>query len=615
MGQVSLICCVAFALIAWSGCAGPADAPEPTPAATGPADNETPPPPAAPRITLQGHPGKMTVGAQVPVPAPLAGRAPAYWGMALGIPETIGCREKMILNFPEVKIHWTGPDAGGAVACSWTSEGRIRYSARLVGGVDTVDIEMTITNLSNETWHDVWAFNCLNPTSAKPFNDWRLERTYMSEHGVPRLMARTTRVHGHMPTVGFYLNEQTPWGVESPFIRGFAGTSPDRTDDGWIVTLSEPAGAYMAATAPDSLFLFDNLDRCCLHSAPNFGDIAPGESSTTVARLYIAAGALEDFLKRFEADRVTLAARAKWARPHRPRIALEGLAPPAGGFGPLVVAIKADWMAEPVQLRLPETLQSSMGLHFIDHNRRDMPPLAPTPQVQWTDDPRTGEVRYAAKSAEGIAWSARARAYDDEVYLEFTATNGTDKRLDWIVPQVCLSMRGSGDFGKVEDVTDTCAWIDGAFTSLAETTPTAKEKGRAPWLHVQTQAAPEVRGPREFRDGWWIVDQKADVPLIVRLSADKKHLVAMAWDGAMSISTNSRIPCLHSGPPRQALAPGATAVWHGKIYLMGNDPAALKLRYTGDSGAWPYDAPKPTGSTPADAPKGHPEFMPPARGR
>ena len=71
----------------------------------------------------------------------------------------------------------------------------------------------------------------------------------------------------------------------------------------------------MAATAMEAAFLFDNLDRCCLHAAPNFGDIGPGEGSTTVSRLYLAKGTLDDFLQRLAADRPGLSARQKSARP------------------------------------------------------------------------------------------------------------------------------------------------------------------------------------------------------------------------------------------------------------------------------------------------------------
>ncbi len=258
-------------------------------------------------IVLEPQPGAMQVTARVPA---LDNQA-----FALGIPETIGCREAMLVNFPEARIDWQGPDENGVVSCSWGPGGRIAYTLRLVPAADHVDVEMTIRNHTEFLWRDVFAFNCINPIQARTFQDWKLQRTYMSRQGKPFRMSETTRVQGHMPTVGFYLPEHVRAGEESVFVRGFGATSPDRTDGSWIVTLSEPTGSYMAATALEAAFLFDNLDRCCLHSAPSFGDIGPGEASTTVSRFYLAQGTLEGFLQRMEADRVALAARQKWARP------------------------------------------------------------------------------------------------------------------------------------------------------------------------------------------------------------------------------------------------------------------------------------------------------------
>lgn len=285
-----------------------AAAPEP-PAASGAGPSAPARPSAAvpARIDLQPRSGAMQVTARVPG---LDNQA-----FALGIPETIGCREALLVNFPEAKIEWQGPDADGVVSCSWGPGGRIFYALRVIPTADYVDVEMTVRNHTEFVWHDVFAFNCLNPIEAPAFQDWKLERTYMSAQGKPRCMAQTTRVKGHMPTVGFYLPERVGAGTESIFVRGFGATSPDRTDGSWIVTLSEPAGAYMAATAMEAAFLFDNLDRCCLHAAPSFGDIGPGEGSTTVSRLYLAKGTLDDFLRRLAADRPGLAARQKWARP------------------------------------------------------------------------------------------------------------------------------------------------------------------------------------------------------------------------------------------------------------------------------------------------------------
>ncbi len=147
------------------------------------------------RIALQPQPGAMQVTARVP--------ELDHQAFALGIPETIGCREAMLVNFPEARIEWQGPDADGIVSCSWGPGGRISYSLRLIPAEDYVDVEMTVRNHTEFLWHDVFAFNCLNPIQAPAFQDWKLERTYMSKQGKPFCMAQTTRVKGHMPTVGF----------------------------------------------------------------------------------------------------------------------------------------------------------------------------------------------------------------------------------------------------------------------------------------------------------------------------------------------------------------------------------------------------------------------------
>jgi hypothetical protein len=277
-------------------------------ASAGRSPRSEPTPTRSRRIQLTPVQGKMVAVARVPA---LGGQS-----FSLGIPETIGSRERMILNFPEVdgKIAWTGPAEDGSIESEWTTRGVIHYRARLVPGEDWVDIEMTIQNLSGATWHDVFAFNCLNPTGSRTFQDWDLDRTYMSHQDQPLRMTETTRVRGHMPTVQFYAHEQTPPGQESAFVRGFSAISPHRTTGSWIVTLSEDGKSHMAATSLNSLFLFNNLDRCCIHAAPNFGDIGPRERSSTVARLYLAHGGLDDFLARLATDRDALAARQAWAR-------------------------------------------------------------------------------------------------------------------------------------------------------------------------------------------------------------------------------------------------------------------------------------------------------------
>jgi hypothetical protein len=247
----------------------------------------------AQRIVLEPMPGQMVCTARVPQ---LNRQV-----FALGLPETIGSSQGMILNFPEVNIQWQGPDANGALRHTWRSDGKVEYALTVTPFVDYVDAEMTIRNLGRSNWTNVFSFNCLNPVNAPQFLDWTLERTWMSKNGQPFRMDGTTRINnGLMKTVQFYVNEGvTP---ASPFVNGFQATSPDKTDDSWIVTLSDDGSAYMAATSPQSCFLFDNLDRCCIHSATNFGNIPAGGEATVSSRFYLARGSLDDFLQRFDTE-------------------------------------------------------------------------------------------------------------------------------------------------------------------------------------------------------------------------------------------------------------------------------------------------------------------------
>ena len=118
------------------------------------------------RIVLTPQVGAMQVTARVPRLNDAS--------FALGIPETIGCREALLVNFPEARIEWEGPDSAGAVSCSWGPGGRISYALRLVPAEDFVDVEMTVRNHTEFLWRDVFAFNCVNPIQAPAFQDWKL---------------------------------------------------------------------------------------------------------------------------------------------------------------------------------------------------------------------------------------------------------------------------------------------------------------------------------------------------------------------------------------------------------------------------------------------------------
>lgn len=248
------------------------------------------------RILLMPEPGKMHCNVVI--------RDLKREVFALTLPETIGCREQVLLNFPETAIEWKGPDEKGRVSTSWTVKNRIAYSLSIEPHEDYVDARMEVRNLSQESWHEVWAFHCLSPTRAGRFKDSLLNRTFLSYQGQPQSLAAIEGM-GDLAanrSRGLYLQEKYREAREYPFISDLNAIRTEVTDDDYIVALSDSTQSYIAAACPQALFLFHNPKFNCIHAAPAFGDIAPGEARTLTSRFYFAKGGLDTFIKRYRSD-------------------------------------------------------------------------------------------------------------------------------------------------------------------------------------------------------------------------------------------------------------------------------------------------------------------------
>ena len=255
----------------------------------------------------------------------------------------------------------------------------------------------------------------------------------------------------------------------------------------------------------------------------------------------------------------------------------------------LAVEMRAKWMEGWITLRLPETLQSDIGCHFIDHKistLQQMSPLDPWPQ--WKLNEKTGEWRYECTTKEGLYFSAAARPYRDTVFLEFTARNETGHRLDFVDANPCFAMDGAADFHQAWKLDPIHALINGQWTSLALTTPTPAEKGREPWIAMLAKDAKNrFEGPKDSPT-WWLLDQAADCNLLGSVSVDGKHLVAYVWDQSPRVMmSNTGHPCLHTGPSEGLMLEQGTAYTRrGRVYFMDNNPDALLLRYRADKANW-----------------------------
>ena len=229
-------------------------------------------------------------------------------------------------------------------------------------------------------------------------------------------------------------------------------------------------------------------------------------------------------------------------------------------------------------------------MHYMDHYLSTLKPLSELdPFPEWKRDPATGALYYDARTREGIAFGARAVPGADEVRLEFHVTNQTGKALDYVTHNPCLDLKGSPQFDQVFNLKNLLAVYDGKFQDLSGTTPTPAEVGREPWLILLTQSGKDTfDGPKDTGTPWWRVDQIAEENLMAARSEDGRFLIGYTWDiEDKNLMTNCGNPCLHTGPGAALdVQPGQTAVWHGTIYFLENDPETLLKRYREDQKQW-----------------------------
>lgn len=251
----------------------------------------------------------------------------------------------------------------------------------------------------------------------------------------------------------------------------------------------------------------------------------------------------------------------------------------------IALHIQAPWMTGPVELRFPETLRSSLGMHFLDHYLSSIQPLSEWDRFpDWESDPRTGGVSYDYLTPEGLQVSASATPHGDTVELTFAATNRTGRVIERVEANCCLDLGPCPELNARWDLKRLFMSFGGTLKPLSTTTPTPEQMGRQPWLLILTErGAPTSVLPR-VSPTWWRIDQLTDRNLMAATTADGKHLLGYTWSvEPEALMTNCGNPCLHTGTgfsPR--LGPGESFTWHGRIYMLKNDPAELLRRYEED---------------------------------
>lgn len=241
----------------------------------------------------------------------------------------------------------------------------------------------------------------------------------------------------------------------------------------------------------------------------------------------------------------------------------------------------APWMEGHVRIRFPESIHSQHGLHFLDNVAPELPRVSNVGAPEWEKDDG-GRLSYTATTDDGMTFAGAAWVDGEAVEMAFSVTNNTGAALD-ISAQVCIDMSTSPTFSERDRLDTTYAWFDGAYRSLTEATaakPRYEETGFR-WVLMLFKDDPDegVRAA-EGEFPWWILDQQADRPIIVRETHDGRHLIAVTWDRTVRrLMANTNIPCMHADPLHcENLANGDTHAWRGRLFLMENDPEALLRR-------------------------------------
>jgi hypothetical protein len=223
----------------------------------------------------------------------------------------------------------------------------------------------------------------------------------------------------------------------------------------------------------------------------------------------------------------------------------------------------------------------------LDNLQPEVPRVSPVEYPEWEADPETGGITYKVVTREGLEFGGTAWVAGDRVEMALKVRNGTGETQE-INAQVCIDLEPAGPFSRQDTLDTTYAWLDGRYQCLADTTPFREDKRStfgARWV-LALMKGYDGNDLRAIENDmpWWIVDQTADHPAIVRVTPDRRHLLALTWDHEVRrLMSNTRIPCLHVDPLwASRVADGETVVWRGRLYLTDNDPENLLHRMSGD---------------------------------
>jgi len=217
-------------------------------------------------------------------------------GFGLGFPEAVGDVAPGYC-FNGLKPDWRQLEDGAWEQIA-RAGGEVSYVLTLIPGDDFVDARLSVTNESDRTWESSFAFNCFQAGAAASIRDNECVRHWCRTGGEFKRLIEIPRQFGPRPTVQLYSVEGAMPGASIPFVANFQATPANVALEGWLALQSRDGRRLVAAVSRPALFVFQNMEYSCHHSAPCLGPLKPGETGEALTRVYFVEATLEDWHAR-----------------------------------------------------------------------------------------------------------------------------------------------------------------------------------------------------------------------------------------------------------------------------------------------------------------------------
>jgi hypothetical protein len=244
--------------------------------------------------------------------------------------------------------------------------------------------------------------------------------------------------------------------------------------------------------------------------------------------------------------------------------------------------LSLSWTNNMLKISRPDLPGGSVDVWYLEafcrsgSTRRDWRQTTIPHQTELLAADTKGErLRLRTKVEPDVVVTHDIRAGRDEVDFRLEVKNQGAHAVDvqWFQP--CMRVARFTGRQQSNYIDRSFIFTPAGLTTLDKTRRTEEAIYRGGQVYVPAGINSNDVNPRPIS-----LDQPAN-GLIGCFSQDGKWLLAMAWDQTQELFQGV-IVCLHNDPRIGGLEAGEVKRLHGKIYILPNDPTALRRRYQRD---------------------------------